>query len=268
MSRMVALFALGAGLIAFAGDAHSTFISPTRIIIDANQTTGEMVIMNRQDETQIYTFVWQSRAMTPDGIITEEEEAEAQPGYKPAAPHLVYSPRQAIVGPGESQRIRFFVKRKGMTDGEYRSHILVSGRPVEDKEKPKFENLGGVVPIQARVGLPVMVRHGGTVAGIEAKSLKIIKEDGRNYLDYDIVNKGTRTLYARANAYCTRAGAAEPEHMELPTIRLYHEVVNLHKKIPFPKTANLDSCQSIRLDLTDPMDFEYSVKPFFSAQIK
>jgi hypothetical protein len=258
------------GFFMFCTKAHATFISPPRVIIDANQVAGEMIILNRGNETLVYSFKWQDRAMREDSTIAVGEELKETKDYRPASPYLVYSPRQVILAPGETQRIRFFVKRDKMTEGEYRSHILISGKPVKEREKEQItEGMGGTVGVIAQAGIPVMVRHGKTTVEIEPEKFELIKLNGEDYLHAKFINKGSRTVYAKPTLFCERPGVEKPEEIGAVSVRIYQEAVYFDQNLRLMgEYSSLDSCKSIRVDLTDKLDFEYRTKPFYSQVLK
>ncbi len=249
--------------------AHSSFISPMRVVIDANKTTAEVVILNREDVPMVYTFGWQRRAMDINGKIVELGEDGEMEGYRPADPYLIYSPRKAIVGPGETQRIRILARRtKDMVDGEYRSHILISPKTTKKPKQTVVKHTGGSIPVSARVGIPVFLRKGKTTASVEPKRIEIGKRDGLDVLFFDLTNNSTRTLYPKTDLYCTRPGEEKPELIELSALRLFYEAVNISYTLPIPEGANLDNCTSITLKLVDPKDFEYSKTPLLETVIR
>lgn len=257
------------GTLLFSTHAHSTYISPARVFIDANQSTGEMIIMNRKDETMIYNFLWQSRAMDDDRSVHEDEAAEQISDYMPLQDYVVYSPRQAIIGPGETQRIRFFVRRRAnMKDGEYRSHILIGGKPTKEKEIEQLQNTGGIIPIVARVGIPVMVRHGQTKIDMEMTKMEFEKKDGRDVLVFEALNNSTRSIYVEPFIFCTLPGEDKPTTHTLLPMRAYYETLNVKGLAYVPQDLDLDACESVRVEMRGSGDFEYARKPFFEKVMK
>ena len=263
------VFAMVLGVLLFPAEASATFISPPRVIIDSNQVASEMVILNRSDETRVYNFQWLDRAMTADAKIAADDEIANIKDYRPASPFLVYSPRQVILGPGETQRIRFFVKRNKMTDGEYRSHILIRGEAADKKKPERVEGLGGSLGVVPQAGIPVMVRHGRTKVEIEPQVFELVKKDGRDYIHAKFINKSTRTLYAMPTLVCKRPGVEEPEKIEGLSVRMYHEAVYFDEMLRINKDEpDLEGCESIAIEFTDRLDFEYKTKPFYTQVLK
>ena len=251
--------------------ALSTFISPARLVIDANKSSAEMTISNKNKETQVYTFEWQDRAVRADGKTVTDEEARAVPGYKSAAEHLAYSPRKVVIAPGESQRVRIFVKRNQLTEGEYRSHIQISGKSIKEREHEQIQQaLGGSIGVIPKAGIPVMVRHGKTRVEIEPIDFSLAKgENGRPLLNVHFKNNSTRTIYAIPKVYCHKPDQAEPDLLKVRSIRVYYEAKIIKKELSIGSVdTNLDACQSVTLDMVAKGDFEYRKTPFYSQVLK
>ncbi len=229
-------------------------------MIENRQRAKSMTIFNRTDKTLVYTFDWERRAQTPEGKLIKLEKGETSPGYKPADDMLIYSPRQVVVKPGKSQKIRIMVRRpEGLEDGEYHSHILIKPEDLESKKlnTEQEKGMSGTMKVKSYMSIPVFVRQGKTDIDFELTNGAIIKKDGQDAVRFTIENNSTRSFYAKEALDCTLADGTHKE-IVLDAARVYVESQNITKERGIRKGAPpLSSCSALVLNLSALNDFKY-----------
>lgn len=256
--KIIAL-SIGACFLFNAGNALATFISPQRVFIKKNQRTATMTILNESKETVAYTFEWQHRAQKNGGEIILFKEGEAlPPKYKPLDKYVQYSPRRIILKPGQKQRLRMLVRRTpDMQEGEYHSHIQIKGDPlIEDAEQGVVGKMGGAVQTRVYVAIPVFLQHGNTTLDFDVTHAQLLKKDGKDFINFQVKNRSTRSAYINLFTDCTRADGSI-ERTPIVTMRLYSESDFYQDEVATPLNVSFDQCTSIDLDFFSRDDIEY-----------
>ena len=103
-----------------AGAELSLF--PTRIVLEKNQRSAQVELLNRGTAPETYRISVVNRRMTVDGDIVLADNAE--PDERFAEAMVRYSPRQVTLQPGQSQTVRVLLRKPAeLAAGEYRSHL-------------------------------------------------------------------------------------------------------------------------------------------------
>lgn len=255
ISAIIFLFAF----IALPIAVHASFIAPKRIMINHGQRAGGITIYNKSKEPMAYTFEWERRAQLPSGQTVVLKEGQSVEGYRPADEYLIFSPRRVIINPGQFQRLRILARRPGnLPDGEYHSNIKIKPEPLsETKSKEGAPNaLSGQITMKAHLSVPVFLRQGKTALDFELTNISVSEKDGKDYINFNVVNNSTRSLYAKHVLLCVKDGKTIP--MPIGATKLYVETKALTESWP---TANndirLSSCQSLTLNIFGLDDPEY-----------
>ncbi len=272
LKKVVFLIALILSSMGMISKGQAAFISPTKIFIHDGQSTATLSISNMGDEALVYTFEWERRMLSKDGkTVTILNEGETAEGYDPADPYLVYSPRRVVVQPGETQRLRIFVRRpKDMAPGEYRSHLKISSDSLHPKEKPvaSASEFGGVISVRTAVSIPVMLRTGKTEIKMDVLGSNIIKNGADNAVKVDIVNHSTRSIYGKSVFKCKLAGSGEVTATKSNGFRLYKESETLSDLFTIPSELDISKCSELNLELLSTRDPEYKDEPVATVKVK
>lgn len=164
-------------LIWFSTSAHSNMlISPTRVLMDGENSSATMKLRNTSSGSRTYRLVWEDKRANEDGSYSKIPEGEQ---WLSAKEMVRFSPRQITVGPGENQTIRFSWRPSAdLPVGEYRSHLLLQvipdiSEPSSTLETPADENGVGVqVFMQMSFSIPVVVRHNTDVPQVSIAGVK------------------------------------------------------------------------------------------------
>ncbi|MBT8440270.1 MAG: fimbria/pilus periplasmic chaperone [Gammaproteobacteria bacterium] len=193
--------------------AGQIMVTPTRIVFEGNDRTKQVNLINTGSETGRFRISIVNRKMTADGGFEEVPEGE----IGMYADEIVrFSPRQVTLAPGQSQTVRIMLRKKrGMQDGEYRSHILFQTLPdpaTSDINKLSDKNTKGLsvelIPIIG-ITIPVIVRQGDVSATVSLSDFKLeqantVKAD--KTLSLKINRQGNGSSYGDFRVYFTPAG--------------------------------------------------------------
>lgn len=173
-------------------------IMPTRVVFEGRDRSAEVILRNAGLKPSTYRIFFQEMRMQDSGDLKEVPRTE---GGLAASDLVRYSPRQVLLGPGESQTVRIQVRRQeNLPDGEYRSHLVfMSLPPVEPARIPQGEERTVNVNIQTLVALsiPVIVRQGETHATVSLSDLAFHPATGPQdhpSLDLRMALTGNRSL--------------------------------------------------------------------------
>ena len=145
------LLVLLACLLPVISQANTLSVNKPRIMLDAKHNRDEFRIFNPTKEFQTYRLGIIDMQMDELGNINEVESLEHS-----ARQLLRVGPRMGKnIAPDLYQSFRVMLKRKGLEQGEFRSHILM-----ESLLPPAEENQGVVVRPNIRYSIPVIIRHG------------------------------------------------------------------------------------------------------------
>lgn len=201
-----------------AGAELSLF--PTRIVLEKNQRSAQVELLNRGTAPETYRISVVNRRMTIDGDIVLADSAE--PDERFADSMLRYSPRQVTLQPGQSQTVRVLLRKPAeLAAGEYRSHLQFDR--VEDSSAATSIEAGASAPggsgigvvIRALVGasIPVIVRHGDTQARVSLSDLALEGDPASpaRILRLQFDRQGNRSVFGDLRVTFTPAGRAAVE---------------------------------------------------------
>lgn len=147
-------------------------LSSTLLKVGARSRTATVSVANRTDTNQRYRVSVIDMVMTPNGKVRPLAEGE-QGHSRSAKDWVIATPSSISLPPGGSQNIRLLIRRpKGLTDGEYRAHLMVSQEPPADIAGGLKEDRGGkqsglelnIVTIYSTT-IPVVIQQGEQRSG-------------------------------------------------------------------------------------------------------
>jgi len=188
-------------------------VSPTRIVFEGNERTKQINLINNGAETGRFKISFVRRNMTSSGKVEAVEENE--PGMY-ADEMVRFSPRLVTLAPGQSQTVRLMLrKKKGIVDGEYRSHMLFQSLPdpattdVSKISSEKAESLSiKLIPVVG-ITIPVIVRQGNlnskvSLSNFEIKQANTVKAN--SVLSLMLNREGNKSTYGDFRVYFTPNG--------------------------------------------------------------
>jgi P pilus assembly chaperone PapD len=188
---------------------------PTRVVIEGNQRTAQVQLINTGTKSRTYRISLVNRRMSETGEFSDV--AEPLPTELFAEDLLRFSPRQVTLAPGEGQTVRIMARKPAnLIPGEYRSHLLFSqqpeaealGRDIETRQGP--DNRIGVM-ITALIGasIPLIVRHGALEAKLELTQLELQTSGQKPFLALRMERSGERSVYGDLAVGFIPEGGAE-----------------------------------------------------------
>lgn len=188
-----------------AQDARGVVITPKRIVFERGDRILEVLLANRGDKEEKFRIELINKAMQENGQLVLTDTPA--PGEHFASDVVRYSPRQIVLGPRETQKVRLMSRLKADSpDGEYRSHLLIQEIPPADdaaaanKSAPS-KGIGVNVRAIFGITIPVILRKGALEASAKLSDPKIITFHDEPYVQVAIEREGTKSLFGTANVY-------------------------------------------------------------------
>lgn len=162
------IFTLSTCLFPMTGmtaDGAAIAMSTTLLKVGPRERTATVSVANRTDTLQRYRVSVVDMAMNEDGTVTRTPKDA--PGHAGSASGwVIATPSSIKLKPKESQSIRLLIRRpKGLTDGEYRTHLLVAQEPPADiagglKEAPQEEGMKFNIVTVYSTSIPITIQQG------------------------------------------------------------------------------------------------------------
>lgn len=197
--------------------------NPRRVVIDGRSRSGAVTLSNNGTKAATYRIRFVDFIATEDGKIEQINDAPAD--HPSARNFLRYSPRQIVLGPGESQLIRILARRpKELPDGEYRAHIVIQVLPdlegttsdVEVLEEGTDNTLRGTITPTYGMALPVIVMKGEPKAEGHIGNTLLKREEGNDQITVELLREGNASIYGDLEAVWT---TSKGDKIELGVVR-------------------------------------------------
>ncbi len=224
-----------------AASAAGLMVSPTRLVLDPGEKTGQVFIINKDNKPITVRISLVNRHMKADGTLTNAEKPDQGEQF---AEHLLhYAPRRVQLGAGDGQTVRLLARRSGdLAQGEYRSHILFRVEPSTpphhlqsstDSPSKDGELDIKLVPVYG-VTIPVIVRQGDLSARTSISDVSIQPADDDNPMPrvvFQINRSGNRSIYGDIRIY-HRSGDTERLIGETRGLAVYLPLSSRHVSLP------------------------------------
>lgn len=208
--------------------AGQLMVSPTRIVFEGNERTKQVSLINNGSETSRFRISFVRRNMAENGKFEEVPEGDA--GM--FSDEIVrFSPRQVTLQPGQSQTVRLMLRKKrGMPDGEYRSHLLFQSLPDADVSDINELTQEGAKTVSVQlipvvgITIPVIVRQGDldstvSLSDFELKQANTVK--GERTLSLRLNREGNSSAYGDFRVYFTPEGGKPVSVAQINGIAVY-----------------------------------------------
>lgn len=221
-------------------------IFPTRIVLEKNQRSAQVELMNNGTEPLTFRINLVNRRMGENGELIEIDQAIE--GELFADPLLRFSPRQVQIQPGSSQIVRILVRKPAeLLVGEYRSHLQFDRLPqaggatsIENSQKTDSQEIGVVITALVGASIPVILRHGDTQASVSLSNLKLewsgnsAATSAAPELMFTMNRSGTRSVFGDLMATFTARNGATVELAKMGGVAVY--VPNALRRVRMPLT--------------------------------
>ncbi|MDP2874905.1 MAG: hypothetical protein Q8O00_01900 [Holophaga sp.] len=152
---------------------------PSRVVLEGRERAVEVMMRNGGSTPASFRVSLKEMDMLPNGKLQGRVKKE---GEITAADLVRFSPRQVDLAPGESQIVRFQLRKPAdLPEGEYRSHALFQGIPPANPAEPITEDVERRLSFNITqvmgISIPLIVRHGETKATITLKDLRYWQPD-------------------------------------------------------------------------------------------
>ena len=200
------------------GQVHAALtVTPTRAVFENNARSMEVKLTNDSDKKTTYRISFKNLHMTEKGRFETIETSKKDGLY--ADKMVRFSPRQITLDAGASQSVRLLVRKpKGLTDGEYRSHLLFQEVPdaagLDLNKVLSTEENDGVgailVPISG-ITIPVIVRQGKLSAEAKLTDLGFKNGDKENppTVEFHMSRSGNKSVHGDLEVTHFAPGASE-----------------------------------------------------------
>lgn len=248
-----AALALAAAAIAAPAPVHANdlLVAPTRVVLNGSRGT-EVILNNIGTEEATYRISLELRRMTPDGGL---EEVEIPNEIEESALEMIrYAPRRVVLPPNQPQAIRIGVRApQGLSDGEYRVHMLFRAIPRPRPVTAEAENTGEgfqirLIPVYG-VTIPIIVRHGNLTAIAAIANPRIVTENGVQGIGFDLSRQGDRSVYGAVTV--TRPGIDVPL-ARARGIAVYSEIGSRTVTLPVAEEFQGSLAGPIRIQYREP----------------
>ncbi len=220
-------FVLSSLTIAKFANAGGIMITPSRVDLSEKNTSQEVKLINKGNETTTYRITFQHLRMNKNG--TYEEIKETAQGKEQFADDLVaFSPKQVTLKPGEVQTVRLmFKKSANLNDGEYRSHLLLReeasadfGKNVEQPKKDGGKKTISVVlkPLFG-TSIPVVVTKGNVSGKAEIKEAAV---KSRKAVNVRLARSGNASVFGDLIVTLTDKSGKKSEIGTLNNIAVFY----------------------------------------------
>ncbi len=163
-----------------SGGIGGLLVAPTRLVLGARTRGAELTLVNRSEATMTYRLALVNKRMTEQGEL--EDISAAEVGRFTAERLVAFAPRQVTLLPGETQKVRFLVRRPaGLEAGEYRSHLVIqpdvpAAAPAEAEAPERARESRVRIGVRANpaLSIPVIVRQGESSAEVTMTELTLV----------------------------------------------------------------------------------------------
>jgi hypothetical protein len=252
--RIAATLALSLALVApipATAGIGDLLVAPTRIVLNGSRGT-QIVLSNIGDDVATYRISVELRRMTPDGDL--EDVTAANEREKTAQGMILYAPRRVTIAPGQPQTIRISARAPaGLSDGEYRAHLLFRAVPPPRPVAPAGEVKGisfELIPVYG-VTIPVVIRMGNLQAKLGIANVSLTKHDGKPAVALDLNRAGDRSVFGDVRVF--KPGVKDPIAIQRG-VAVYTEIGTRHLVIPIRDEFASAGAGPVTVDFVEASD--------------
>jgi P pilus assembly chaperone PapD len=264
LSNLIGLFVFFFCLVLISNESLAgtqLTIAPTRVVFSDKMRASQVTIVNTGDEAGTFRISLVNKRMTVDGRL--EDVKAAKSGEQFADKMIRFSPRQAVLEPGQSQVVRLGLRRPAnLEPGEYRSHMLFQAIPKNTAKDIQPSGQTGGIKIQltaiVAISIPVIVRHGRTVATASFISASYqprqLKEDFPHLL-LSLQRTGNQSVYGDFLAEFIDSDGAKTVVVQVKGAAIYTPGKERRIKLPLSVPPGLELVDgTIQIFYLSPVD--------------
>ena len=234
-------------------------ISPTRAVINDRERSAQVILLNTSDTIKTYRLGWAQKRALPDGGYVDLDEITSS-DFPVASDMLRFSPRQVMLRPNERQIVKIGARRpRDLADGEFRSHLLFTALPSEDKQVEKNQT-GVRLKLMLNYAIPIILRQGSLdydVVISNAKILTVKKAKGTQYkIAVSFKRTGLHSTYGAMQAYWTpNDGGQEIKVATLNGVHLYSELETINRTMTWQPESFSPTSGKLRIAYEGGQEF-------------
>ncbi len=151
-----------------AAGAGNIAIMPPRLVLEGGHRSGEILLLNTGKNTGHYQISFIHMDMDEKGVLQRRGDDQRAQGETFADDLVRFSPREVTLKPGETQSIRFRLRKPAdLKDGEYRAHLLIKEASGSAAASVVGRSDKGQLSIRIRpdfsFAIPIIIRQGKIV---------------------------------------------------------------------------------------------------------
>lgn len=175
------------------------FLSPTRVVFDGRDLTQEVLLLNTGRDSATFTASFIEYHIDSAGNYLPVTDLEETGLY--ASRYVRVFPRRFALAPNATQTVRLqYVRRQGMQEGEYRSHLFFRMEAGDQKRVPGMGDVTGEdlsISLTAVYGvtIPVLIREGDLSTDAEISDVRLELDGSNPLLEFNIRRYGKKSAY-------------------------------------------------------------------------
>lgn len=193
LSPWIVLIAAASAAAASGQRPGDLVITPTRVLLEGKKA-GNITLMNRGSQTIRYRLTLVDMEMLENGALRRLPGK----GDFSGVDVFRFSPREIVLQPGESQRIRIIASLPpGGKDGEYRSHLAfepIATRKLPTAVEKNPQALTLHFDVRSVVTIPVVARQGLLTGASSMSDLQVVKGTDGWHARFRLDRTGSRSV--------------------------------------------------------------------------
>jgi fimbrial chaperone protein len=160
-------------------------LSKYRLYFDSSNKADALQVRNSGSQPLQFSAELTLMDMTEEGSLYKVESSPFS-----AIPLIKYSPKRGVINPGESQALRFLVRKPAnLAAGEYRAVLRLGSAMIAR------ETGSPIVGAKLYYSLPIIVRHGRLEASTELLQPQLVMVDNVPNIQFWQGLEGNRSLF-------------------------------------------------------------------------
>jgi len=198
----------------------SLLITPFRIVLNDNERTATVTIINNGTETNSYRIEAIDKYQTPDGKYHAVENAQQSQAQNFMKDWVYVRPRQVTLAPGQKQQVRLSIRRPiGIANGEYRTHLSFSELPKGKRFDPNPQGAKFQLFMLTTFTIPVQYRQGFVAPQVSISTPIVTQKEGQDVLALRLQTDGKFAAFGSLKIYSNDGDVIK----ELSNVAVYPE---------------------------------------------
>lgn len=240
------------GLLMTFDVAAALLISPTRVVIEGRERSGQLVVVNNSNEVKTYRLSWIEKQSLPSGASRLLKEATEWSVSSMAR----ISPKQVRLAPGERQIIKFRLRKPAdLKEGEYRSYLQLKAIP--EVKEIETDNIGIQVNMLLSYTLPLIYRTEKTTPNVNLSNLAVINEKGFGKIALEFTREGKFSSHGMVEVFFTPSGSKNEERVAVvSSFNIYPETDVFRTQLSLIDPSPLKNSGTFRIRYKGEAEFK------------